>query len=160
MFFFVSGHVPPLLRNVEDLFLDKESRAYSASSSHSRALARYSSALSVTAVAPVSTLLHGEVTAEESFDLHQPTSAITNLAAATVPSAKLNEKRTSLKIVMSWGRLYGALGSGVLPLRTPMRSLATAAAVHVHSNSTKICFSSSFLDRETQSMASSAYCRN
>ena len=23
MFFFVSGHVPPLLRNVEDLFLDK-----------------------------------------------------------------------------------------------------------------------------------------
>jgi hypothetical protein len=37
------------------------------------------------------------------------------LAAATAPSAKLNEKRTSLKIVMSWGGLYGALGSGVLP---------------------------------------------
>jgi hypothetical protein len=58
------------------------------------------------------------VTGEESFrnglnpDLHQPTSTITNLAAATAPSAKLNEKRTSLKIVMPWGRLYGALASG------------------------------------------------
>jgi hypothetical protein len=39
-------------------------------------------------------------------------------------------------------------------------SLATAAAVHVHSNSTKICFSSSVLDWETQSIASSAYRRN
>jgi hypothetical protein len=55
------------------------------------------------------------VTGEESFrnglnpDLHQPTSTITNLAAATAPSAKLNEKRTSLKIVMPGGGPYGAL---------------------------------------------------
>jgi hypothetical protein len=42
-------------------------------------------------------------------DLYQPTSTITNLAAATAPSAKLNEKTTSLKIVMPGGGPYGAL---------------------------------------------------
>ena len=42
---FVFGHLAPLLRNFEELFLDKESRVCLASSSHSRALARYSSAL-------------------------------------------------------------------------------------------------------------------
>jgi hypothetical protein len=52
-------------------------------------------------------------------DLYQPTSTITNLAAATAPSAKLNEKRTSLKIVMPGGGPYGALGSGVQAAEDP-----------------------------------------
>jgi hypothetical protein len=65
----------------------------------------------VTAVALFATWTN--VTGQESTwidpDLHQPTSTITNLAAATAPSAKLNEKRTSLKIVMPGVGHHGLL---------------------------------------------------
>ena len=39
-------------------------------------------------------------------------------------------------------------------------AMASAAAVQVHSNSSRSCFSSSVLAWTTQTMASSAYCRN
>jgi len=58
------------------------------------------------------------------------------------------------------GGPYGALGSGVLPLTTTMRSLANAAWVHVSTSSNRSRFSFSVLDWATQSKASSAYCRN
>ena len=79
------------------------------------------------------------VTAEKSFralmpDLHQPTSTITNLAPATAPSAKLNEKRTSLKIVMPWGGPSDDILEGTFDIGLTDQELvrvATARALHL-----------------------------
>ena len=49
---------------------------------------------------------------------------------------------------------------GALAIGIAMASAAAAAAVQVHSNSSRSCFSSSVLAWTTQTMASSAYCRN
>jgi hypothetical protein len=95
--FFVGGHGPPLLRSVDELLLEKGiARLFGALFALSRI-----GAIFFCFGCHGSRLVRYMTNVTARSDLYQPTSTITNLAAATAPSAKLNEKRTSLKIVMS-----------------------------------------------------------